>query len=798
MSDIVLIFTLIGTFLSTSLVYPESLSLRPQLNPKNPALEKRGKKLSNHESMKKRKVRQGLNPEFRYYIRDEEGNLLKEPCGFPGHWTVEVNIQRLTTTDAAIERMVKSFSLSMHTAGRSDIQRAKFTVVDKLPKEKTVLVKEEDFYIKRSDIFGLEIVVNSSFLSRGISEQRNIFAKTSEKIPKDIDINKRKSVRKKAETKKKLEKVLIFNNPIILQGNIRGYSNLNTSSLALATLLKNAGYNAEIDNHCFNILTPRAYKNKIVRKYIELRLRRILKDVDMVSFSVYDEHLPYIQRFTELIRNVRPDIIIALGGHLLTVAPEHAVAQLPYVNIFYRGEAEAEFLNILESIKKLDSDNSSAESVFNAFQGNHGTMSRFYNIYQFSDLIHVNRMTPEEFNNREFDFSFIGEKNTKGAFSFMTSLGCPFNCGFCATAGGSKPMAMESKRVIGLLKAYEARLEELIKNGASIPLNRALNAWDISTNDDDLLQNQERVLEILKSWKDEKLKVRNTGIQTTLQSFLTRDTDGRLKVDTALIDKIAFFKESLPRYFCIEIGTDALFNNEIKRLGKPLYKEDIIEEAIAAFEKHDIYNKHNIILTNPETRLEDLVKTCLRASVLEAKYKHMLFSLVNPAIIPHIGTPVVNKLIEDNKAHLIRGPSIGVVDYDEYDCYWGANTIFSEYIPEDLNYAIRSYDFQKGSPIGLLEYLLGKIDEALDSVDKKRDWDYYKGLLGENVKKEIARFYKVKNSLPLKYESSFYSVVHNFISIERKLKELSKLFKEDALNRGVSDLFSNDEARVRN
>ena len=48
--------------------------------------------------------------EFHYYTRDKRGNLLKEPCGFPGRWTVELKLPRGGGINAAVQRAVKSFA----------------------------------------------------------------------------------------------------------------------------------------------------------------------------------------------------------------------------------------------------------------------------------------------------------------------------------------------------------------------------------------------------------------------------------------------------------------------------------------------------------------------------------------------------------------------------------------------------------------------------------------------------------------------------------------------------------------
>ena len=612
--------------------------------------------------------RDDLNPEFTYYTRDEDGKLLKEPCGFPGRWTVELKIPIKDDTNASVQRMVKSFSLSMHSSGRQDVKKAKFTVVKVLPKEqKGILARGKDFYIMSSDKFGIEVVLKASFLKKGISGQRAIFSKIAPKIPQLTDL----IMPKTAKPGKKIRKVLVINAFMI----DRGFSKLNSTSLALASLLKEHGYNVGISN-----VEIEGNNIKVNQKELE--------SADIVCITAYDQQLSYIREFTDFLKRINQNIIIVMGGPLLTIAPEHAFSHLPSVDIFYRGEAEVGFVDALEDLENLN---------FESMPGTPGLTVHKRDTYYFNDFISVNRMTPDQLNKRPFDFSFLNQDNLGGAFVLMTSLGCPYACIFCAAGGGKPHRAMDPKNVIEIARKYQKRLEELKAEDAVIPDD----AWNIVFSDDDFLRNPDRALEILESWRKAKLRIKIATFETRLQSFLVEEPGTESKVNIKLIDSIASFKDIFSHVFRIQIGTDALIDSEIRGLNKGPYNERLIEEVMAELGNRRIFNEHFLILTNPDTALEDLMRTLLKASIFEIRYPYTFFSTTS-VIETHIGTSVVNKLIEDSRESLIIPGEIirrynRIPGFKEYDFYGERSVINPGNVPPDVFGAFRH--FFKAQPL---------------------------------------------------------------------------------------------------
>ncbi|MDP2921418.1 MAG: cobalamin-dependent protein [Candidatus Omnitrophota bacterium] len=691
--NIAFISTLIGVFLASGTSYAIRVPMGLKLEQRN-----------------------NLRPEFTYYTRDENGNLLKEPCGFPGYWAVEAKVPIEENTNASIQRMVKSFSLSMQVSGREDVKKAKFTVVDKLPKEKVVLAKGIGFYIKASGKFGLEVVLEPSFLKNGISAQRAIFSSVAGEIPEQKDLIAIKN--KKLDDKSK--RILIINT-LSQELNNREFSTLNLTSLALASLLKKYGHDVKVEN--FDLSGKSIDDIK-------------LQSADIVCISVYDEQVAYIKAFTERIKKVNQKIMIAVGGPALTVIPEHMFAHLPNADIFYRGEAEAGFADVLNNLENLDFESLSELS---------GVAVHRDAMYYFNDLISVNRMNEEQLNQRPMDFSFLNQGNIDGSFSLMTSLGCPYGCVFCATGGGKAHRAMSPEKVIETARRYQERLETLESEGAKIPDL----AWIFCFNDDDFLWDAERAMKILELWRKARLRLKITTFQSTVQSFLTRDETGERMVNIDLIRRISSFRDIFSYGFKIGIGTDALIDSEIGRLKGPnnkklpYYNEKLIEDVMAELGKRYIPNEHYLILTNADTSLEDLIRTLLKAATFELIYPYTFFH-INYAVIPHAGTSVINKLIEDQRESLLNGTTsmyryTKIPDFKEYDFFGLPYLVAPEKIPQDISTNMDAYFFKYYFYNSFLKYIaLGCLEDL--SMEVFKNTGLFSSIRSEVVKKELFQF----------------------------------------------------------
>ncbi|MCX5698930.1 MAG: hypothetical protein NTX01_04455, partial [Candidatus Omnitrophica bacterium] len=727
-----------------------------------------------------------LCSEYRYYIRDKTGKLLKEPSGFPGYWTVVVETS-IENTNAAVERMVKSFSLSAVKAKRQDLLIGKFVVTNRASEpDITALAHGDGFIIKHSDTFGIELIMQESFLLLDISQQRELFLSAIETMDA-VKATQPYSNEPKITISRNRPKIVIFSNPFIysLDGGGRGYSSLSSWALALAGLLKANGFDdVAISDFIYN-----------PRKSNLIEISEILSDADYVCVSVGEHNLESHKKFIADVRKANPGIVIVAGGFGVTVIPEHVIAHLPEVNIFYRGEAEAGIVHLFNATKDLTMGNVTPEILAYYLRGTSGVMTHYGDIYQFCSLLAVNRMKCQEFNDRIFDFSFLHEENVDGSFSFMTNLGCDGNCVFCLKVGGSGYRVMSPERIIEIAWSYQRRLEEIEKEGGVV----SEWAWKFAFSDDNFLGNHEAALKTLHLWQQAQqqgLKLKLPNIQVKLLSLLTKDPNDKLMANEELIKELASFKDVF-YYGKVQllVGTEDVLDHEIKRLGKGKYTIEHIEQVAALCSKYKIINEHYLILTNPKTRIEDLVLKLIRAYGLYVKYckyedKTMQFSMpLVLAITPRICSQVVNKIVKEGCENLVynvykerKDTKKQIAGFYEYGYFPPGSVIFSQYMPEKVYKELYNFQYQMDlHEVSMdidnyidtyLEIIFEVIEDGLNSVTVEKDWQVYKELLAVNTRSEIENWVSRFGKKDLKGHVA--SIYEKLETLDGKFKVLSQ------------------------
>jgi len=717
-------------------------------------------------------------PEFIYYTRDENGNLLKEPSGFPGRWTAEIKIHVAINRTAVITRTVKSFAVSAQAVGRSDIRQAHFTIERSLPRRGEDTVFESELVsINKSERYGLVITATPGFLSLGIAGQRQLFSEVISALPKGISftpVTRPAVVPYDAATARRLC-VILFNQPTAQGEETKAVT---SSVFSLASLLKKNGFPVQISNLNMG-------KDKKKRKKLKGRLRALLRNTDVAGISVYDSTLHGTKEFIALLKEVKPEIIVIVGGPSATIMPEHTASYLEQANVIYRGEAEAQLVPLLLELGSLDMEHLSAEALSDGLRDRRGLAVQFSGrrglvpalrkakgegrFFSFCDYMDVPRIDAPALNEIPFDFSFINGENLDSAFTIMTSRGCVWHCAFCATGSGKQYRAMSPERVIEIMMDYQGRLEELEAEGVEIPPQ----AWYACILDDNFLHDHARALAIFELWrkamKEDGLRVKIFAIQAGLYSFAKKGPDrkgpyGKMRPalipDSDFIQAIGSYEDIFYDRPLVKIGTEAFVTEELKRLGKPPYDYELIEGVMAECEKCGVRNMHYLILTNADTSIKDLLLTIFRIGALSAQYELSAVEGFNMGIVPNITTHATNELVEKSghlrslaqEAPLFQAEK--VPGFSEYN--FASDSMFrviqSRNIPDNIYNGVwnnllelavaqlpRTTQLDVSGSLVIVFDILRGVQENLGAVSEEA-WPLYRDLLDGDLAKEITQF----------------------------------------------------------
>lgn len=149
---------------------------------------------------------------------------------------------------------------------------------------------------------------------------------------------------KKKEAAMRAIKVLFLDSPF---SGAKGHMKVNSASLFLGTALKERGIGVEICPMDLSAIEEGDPQEAVIQE--EILRRELAKGYDIVAFGFSaDIGIRHIDRLTTMIRE-NSDGLIAVGGPLPTLLPEHVIAHLDRIDILIRGEAEEAFPRVLWS-----------------------------------------------------------------------------------------------------------------------------------------------------------------------------------------------------------------------------------------------------------------------------------------------------------------------------------------------------------------------------------------------------------------------------------------------------------------
>ncbi|MBU4260373.1 MAG: radical SAM protein [Proteobacteria bacterium] len=207
-----------------------------------------------------------------------------------------------------------------------------------------------------------------------------------------------------------------------------------SQAYALATLRK-YGYNGTIlGDYKGTPLPPKLFRHTLASE-----------KPDVLGFSVYDENINRVLVWARHAKQLRPEILIILGGPQITFMPGEALVQMKDVDILCRGEGES----VLPALGRvLDTGRSLAEvpGICYLEQGKAVDTPR-------ADVTEDLDLLPSPY------LEGIIDTAAKSRVTLFTSRGCTSPCTFCYTtrASNKKVRFHSIDRVIAEIKHLQAR-----------------------------------------------------------------------------------------------------------------------------------------------------------------------------------------------------------------------------------------------------------------------------------------------------------------------------------------------------
>lgn len=175
-----------------------------------------------------------------------------------------------------------------------------------------------------------------------------------------------------------------------------------------------------LSNYVKNIVDIEIYEFTI-NQNIDFIASEIYKlDPKVIGFSTYIWNLKETLKICEILKTVKPDIKIVLGGPEVSFDGESLMEQYPYVDFIIYGEGEETFKEFVDNIVHNNKDFSNVLGL----------------IYRDGEKVIKNKERDliQELDNIPSPYSNVGSEFKNKIVYYESSRGCPFNCKFCLSS----------------------------------------------------------------------------------------------------------------------------------------------------------------------------------------------------------------------------------------------------------------------------------------------------------------------------------------------------------------------------
>lgn len=426
----------------------------------------------------------------------------------------------------------------------------------------------------------------------------------------------------------------------------------------LGLAARRAGYETEIR------LLPRSYADTV--RSVRARLRRVSpadRPAALAAFfdplrrsasqrgilahgvQAYETDLDYIVPLIDFLKS-RSAAPVILGGPFPTLAPGAAL-EASGADALLAGECERTWPRLLRALDarhaktrgRTSPDWRRADRIPGFGRRDPGSGAVRVRPFSFPDPI----IRPPD----DLDYWMAMRRLNFGArraradctFFLSASRGCPRGCLFCSHANGRRARGCAPD-------AMAARWTALRRTLMGWQARGRIGQVCLNFNDDDFLLRAgaaDRMLE----------RMARTGpFHPSLPVLASVSVPAFFRGRRLDADRVRRIADAGIRV--LNIGTDAFSRREIRRLKSAAYTPGMIEELVACFERHELYNNHFWMLSGPETTVIDIVDQIRFARRLFQTYRRFLLVAANLFIIPYLGSRVRRRFPPEQHPALYR------------------------------------------------------------------------------------------------------------------------------------------------
>lgn len=330
------------------------------------------------------------------------------------------------------------------------------------------------------------------------------------------------------------------------------------------------------------------------------------ENIDIVGFGGLSGEYQDLARMARYARTIKPDIILMMGGGIVTADPETAMMAIPEVDYGMIGEGEITVTELIEVLTN-NADPHKVDGLI--FRDQQGALIKTANRKEIHDLDSLPFPDYEGFNYGEYliknpDMSDEGKRYSQ--VSVIGGRSCKFNCTFCFHPSGTRyrQRSLDSifKEIDWLTRHYDI---------SYIALREELFATD-----------NERVRDFCK-------RIEKYDIDWSIQ----------LRIDNVNQELVNLLKNTRCRY--VFVGVESAVNKILKSMHKGITVEQI-ENALEMLHLAGLNSRSGVIMG-------DTMETAATAEETIAWFlkNHERYRMFLDMIIAFPGSIIYNRACKD-------------------------------------------------------------------------------------------------------------------------------------------------------
>lgn len=465
--------------------------------------------------------------------------------------------------------------------------------------------------------------------------------------------------------------LVAFVNPASLsEARERDFTGISPAAFFMAPALLRKGFQVAVDTLVLDVFAEPALCPKAVREKNWIAFEGILDRKPLcIAVTAMDLYADSLRAFLREVRARDREVLLALGGPMVTLYGTSAAVHLPEANLFLRGDGDLAFARVLLALAGQGATQDLGEGAVRRLSCERGILVRcggklFLSRFDETNLVE----NLDSVFGRRIDLRYVEKRHLRKGFSLHTLRGCPYRCAFCAKVHGSRVRKLGLKALTRILRALEHRIEE-VAAAEGLTETEKRQAYRLHVTDDDFLLDRRRAKLFLR--EAARFCFSLETVPAAVPSFLAAGRVGERPFHSGLAACLGNWRDRIGSF---EIGTDDFSERELRRLAKAHpggYSPREIREVVAVLETLGLQNRHFVLLSNPDTRWPDLFEKIVTLEQLSWEHGRFLAD-PNPFVLAPAGTPLFEDLAARGRLDAIPKRLLSVEGYPEFT-HWAAN-----------------------------------------------------------------------------------------------------------------------------